>query len=175
MILRPPDQHGASFVEILMVMGTIMILSATALVFYSGQMYKAHSIVIVHDLRRFSSHVQTTFYDNNMIPFEKGRIITTHEPLKDFSPSKDVVMTITDVDKIKPYGKNLFITIATLKKAIASIDMKTHAVTNLSKFEYEHFQEKLINLISFFFSSVGLTAIVVTMVTSIIALVALRK
>jgi hypothetical protein len=53
--------------------------------------------------------------------------------------------------------------------------MKTHTVTNLSKFEYEHFQEKLINLISFFFSSVGLTAIVVTMVTSIIALVALRK
>jgi hypothetical protein len=109
MISRPLDQHGASFVELLLVMGTIMILSATALVFYSGQMYKAHSIVIVHDLKRFSSLIQSTFYSNNTIPFEKGRVITTHEPLEDFSPSKDVVMTITDVNKIKPYGKNPFI------------------------------------------------------------------
>ncbi len=175
MVFKPLNQHGASFVELLMVMGTIMILSATAVIFYSGQLHKAHSIVLVHDLKRFSNHVQTTFFTDETISFDQGTIITTREPVKGFVPSKDVVLTVKELDKEKPYGDNPFIVVAVLEKSSASIDMKTNTIMDLVKFEYEHFQNKLLDLLSFFFTSVGLTAIVTTLVISIIAIVALRK
>ncbi|MCP3899259.1 MAG: hypothetical protein GY707_06070 [Desulfobacteraceae bacterium] len=175
MVFKPLGQHGASFVELLMVMGTIMILSATALIFYSGQLHKAHSIVLVHDLKRFSGHVQTTFLADKSILFEQGSIITTQAPIKGFIPYKDVVMTIKELDKEKPYGDNPFIVAAVLKKSSASINMKTHTIMDLSEFEYEDFQNKLLDLLSFFFTSVGITALVTTTVISIIAIVALRK
>ncbi len=175
MVFKPLNQHGATFVELLMVMGTIMILSATALIFYSGQLHKAHSIVLVHDLKRFSNHVQTDFSVDEKILFDQGRIITTREPIKGFAPSKDVVLTVKELDQEKPYGDNPFIVAAVLKKSSASIDMKTHTIMNMTEFEYEHFQNKLLDLLSFFFTSVGLTAIITSIVISIIAIVTLRK
>ena len=175
MIFKSTNQNGASFVELLMVMGTILILSATALVFYMGQMHKAHSIVIVHDLKRFSGHVQTLFMTNENLPFIKGEIITSKESIKGFSPSKDVKMEIKEIDSAEPYGNNPFIVGAALKKSVALIDMKTHTIANLSEYEYEQFQSRLVTLISFFFTSVGMTAIGVVLVISIIAVVTLKK
>jgi hypothetical protein len=84
-------------------------------------------------------------------------------------------MEIKELDSAEPYGKNSFIVGAALKKSVASIDMKTHTIANLSEYEYEHFQNRLVSLISFFFTSVGMTAIGVVLVVSIIAVVTLRK
>ncbi|MCK5100782.1 MAG: hypothetical protein KAR45_21920 [Desulfobacteraceae bacterium] len=175
MIFKSTNQNGASLVELLMVMGTILILSATALVFYMGQMHKAHSIVLVHDLKRFSGHVQTLFLAEEKLPFEKGKIITSKESIKGFSPSKDVKMEIKELDSAEPYGNNPFVVGAALKKSVASINMKTHTIENQSEYEYEHFQNRLINFLSFLFSSVGLTAIGVVLVVAIIAIVTIRK
>ncbi|MCK5312144.1 MAG: hypothetical protein KAJ62_08540 [Desulfobacteraceae bacterium] len=69
MVFKLANQNGASFIELLMVMGTIVILSATALVFYLGQLHKARSIVVVHDLRRFSGYAQIIYLAEGTLSF----------------------------------------------------------------------------------------------------------